>query len=104
MIAWKSAAKHYKNFATNAMLWLRDEQNARLAEADVIVAARIYARLITEPTTPYVTLVTGQDVNIQKAQEMLVEAVTNLEEFIQTYSQNVSQIESEENLDNAPPV
>jgi hypothetical protein len=101
---WKAAAKHYKRFATNAMLWLRGEQNARLAEADVVAAARIYTRLITEPTTPYVTLVTGQDVNIQTAQEMLVEAVSLLEEFIQTYSQNVSQNESEDNLDNTLPV
>ena len=101
---WKKATKQYRQVAMEAMKRLQTEKALRLEEERVVIAARVYAATVNAPVNPLVQLVTGQDVNVQEAEKILLESVENLEKFIQTYSQNTSQNVSEESLDNPPPV
>ena len=92
MINWKNAARHYRSVALEALHRLLQDEAVRLKEERVVVAARGYVEIATTPTNPFVKLVTGQDINVQKAEQNLIEAVTDLNHFIQTYSQPSSQI------------
>ena len=104
MINWKAATKEYRLVAMQAMKWFRREQNLRSVEEEVVKAAKSYVWELTAPRNPFVKLVTGQDVNVQKAQQSLIESVQNLDKFIQTYSQNSDQNSPSENLDNPTSV
>lgn len=94
MINWKKAAKGYREAATTAMVQLLQVEELSRQEAEVITAAKTLVRLITTPTNPYVRLLAGQDINIQNAQEILVNKVSELEKVIQTYSQDNGEIPS----------
>ena len=101
MLQWKTAAKHYREVASHFMQLFQREQTLRRFEEDVVRAARTYTLQAIAPKNPYVKLVTGQDINVQKAQQNLIEAVQELEKFIQVYSQNPEENSPPENLDNA---
>jgi hypothetical protein len=104
VINWKAATKEYRLLALQAMKRFRREQYLRTVEEEVVKAAQSYVWELTAPRNPFVKLVTGQDVNVQKAQQNLVDSVQNLDKFIQTYSQNPDQNPPSENLDNPASV
>lgn len=87
-----------------AMKWFRREQALRSIEEEVVKAAKTYVWEVSRPKNPFVKLVNGEDINIQKAQLKLVESVQNLDKFIQTYSQVSDQNPAFENLDNSASV
>jgi UDP-N-acetylglucosamine:LPS N-acetylglucosamine transferase len=104
MLDWKTTAKHYRAVATEAMRAYQLESELRHEEEKVVVAARSYVQDLLAPSNPFVKLVTGQSAGSQETQKILIEAVKELEKFIQTYSQNTEQNVSAENLDNTPSV
>jgi hypothetical protein len=87
MINWKEAARHYRQIATEAIHRFLQEQAVRLKEEQVVLAAKNYVDIVNTPHTPFVPLVTGVNIHEQKAQQILINAVADLESFIQTYSQ-----------------
>ena len=88
MLNWKAATKEYREVATAALKELRDEQDLSSLLMLVTLAAKEYKNAVEAPKTPFVKLVTGEDVNIQKAQQNLFKMIEETEKLIQTYSQN----------------
>lgn len=104
MLKWKIAAKSYRQVATDLMNLLRTERALRVAQTVIIEALQEYKTVVTKPKTPFVRLVAGQDINIEKAQQKLFKTLEVYDNLIQTYSQNNSQNDPLEKLDNAPSV
>lgn len=100
MINWKEAARHYRSIALEAIHRVLQDEAVRVKEERVMAAARAYVELVTTPRNPFVNLVTGQDINVQKSQQTLVKAVSDLDEFIQSYSQTPEDFSLPQKLDN----
>lgn len=104
MLNWKQAAKQYREVATEIARKFRQDQIRRSHDVMVIRSAEQLRDLILKPKTPFVNLVTGEDVNAQKAQQNLFVALAARDKFIQSYSQNSPQNPAPEKLDNTSSV
>jgi hypothetical protein len=75
-LQWKETAKRYKKLFQDGLDYLVELSEN---ESEIIVAARQYKAVCKKPSNPYVPLVGGRDINIEKAKEKLFKVLEKYE-------------------------
>jgi hypothetical protein len=102
MIDWKKVAKHYRSMSHHALLELLRSREVGVYQGIVVQAAQEFVEAVQSPVNPFVSLVTGEDLNVQNYKDKLIEAVLEYERYYEQVMQTYRQTDGENDSPSEP--